>query len=70
MTDVGEPKKEKKKMHNGSKLILKENKCRSFCINSGVFRTFDLRVLTVIDVPKLPVLKGGGSNRLSRYYGC
>ena len=31
---------------------------------SGVFRTFEFRVLTVIDVPKLPVLKGGDSNIL------
>ena len=38
--------------------------------SSGVFRTFELRVLTVIDVPKLRVLKGGDSNRLSKYYGC
>ena len=37
---------------------------------SGVFRTFELRVLTVIDCPKIGVLKGGDSNRLSQYYGC
>ena len=36
----------------------------------GVFRTFELRVLTVIDCPKIAGAKGGDSNRLSQYYGC
>ena len=44
--------------------------CDQVCLFRGVSRTFELRVLTVIDCPKIAGAKGGDSNRLSQYYGC